>query len=592
MILVEKIDENSGVSVVELIQYNEQATIDAVEKFDKLKEEGIIKNDNFNDTVWKVNNGYVTVCYKFDFDSILYKKESKNRNMYKYSEFLNCVKSYIITRFNDKISRTMSNCINKLRKLMEVTHYLNVNYKEHRLDAFNLEPQSADITEISMINDFLNYIYIQGIDVYRELFEEDLERLNIKVSNYSKNSELNRRNLPDYQSVFLFDRLINQFWKSELTTTERAYYYPLYLWWRVTNILPLRPKEFLITPYECISKKNDKYSIAIRRSDIKGRGLKKITHSIEGDYKLYSYPVSKEIAELILDYKRITEEYREIDGRQLLISNTLYREKGKFRTELDKEYISESDKIFTLPSLKNMLNNFYVNIIQKKNGFSIIDINYLENKKQSSDFISLNENEITLIKPGDTRHFALINLVLNDFSPILVKDFAGHMRVDTSYHYFGNIDQLVKCVSYTKYKELCEYKVNDVVYNVQNITANKVMNSMDSNNVFSIELDNGKCKSVKFSKSDVSDCQTVAGECEVCDFFIKTYKETREERISRLKLLQSEIRHEGKLLGTLLATYKDDIKDDKLIEESIIRLQSKTARYIQNVTMNGVNVYD
>ena len=44
-------------------------------------------------------------------------------------------------------------------------------------------------------------------------------------------------------------------------------YFPLYLWWKITNIIPLRLVEFCIIPYDCIKESADgKNYIYLRRS--------------------------------------------------------------------------------------------------------------------------------------------------------------------------------------------------------------------------------------------------------------------------------------------------------------------------------------
>ena len=196
--------------------------------------------------------------------------------------------------------------------------------------------------------------------------------------------------------------------------------------------------------------------------------------------------------------------------------------------------------------------------------------------------------KIQIIKPGDTRHLATINMVLNDFSPILVKDFAGHSDIDTTYHYFGNIGNLVKCISYYKYRELREYTEDEVLSasNPKDVSLNSILANMDNNGDF-VEVDDGLCISPRFKAGKITDCQLVGGDCKVCDFIKKTHAESKESRITRLQEYEKRMNREGKLLDSLLADYKGSIVEDRLISESITKIRSDSSRYLKEVELKG-----
>ena len=44
---------------------------------------------------------------------------------------------------------------------------------------------------------------------------------------------------------------------------------------------------------------------------------------------------------------------------------------------------------------------------------------------------------------GDTRHLAMINLIMRGANPMTIKDFAGHTNATTSAHYYSNISNTI-----------------------------------------------------------------------------------------------------------------------------------------------------
>lgn len=581
MILVEENINDEGISISEIVEYNKKIEKDARDKFNELKSKNIILNSNFDENIWKITNQFKTVTFNFEFDELLYKAELKKRKMLKYQEFIDSVKSYCILRINNYIAETIANFIKKLKIFMGNTKYLNLKYIDERLKSIDTSPASSNLTRVIMIKDYLNFTEFPNGDIYREVLLEDIEDINDSYKNNKNNKNLNRRTLTVFQSIFMFDKLINEFWNNEATQEEKTYYYPIYLWWTITNILPIRATEFLLTPYDCIKKDTKgNYLISVRRSNLKGNGQmkykKKVAYDIEKDYRICTYPISEKIAMNIKDYKEKTKSY----NRKLLMSLEAYLNK-------DKDSINRYNNTFLLNDLNNLLLKFYVNILNNKKGIKIVDDNYLDNQFSNITNESiLLDNEIKLIKAGDTRHFAMINMVLSDFNPILVKDFAGHTSINTSYHYFGNIAEVVKCISYNKYQELTQFNKENLIYENNNITSDKILVSMNKENEFTTEVDYGICLSKNFHNGNLNDCKVVGADCDVCNFFKRTIKESSEVRKIKLNRYEENIRREGKLLAQLLRRDTNNIKE---IGECVLKIQSNATRYITKFNDGGYN---
>lgn len=594
MLLVQTKDESSGLMTYSLKKYDNKDLDKSKTKFEELKKNGTIVQSEFNDTEWMLYTQDARQTIKFAFDELLFSREFKKREFYSFNQFVDSVKCYVLNVFENTGISSLSNFLNILKKVLDSTRYFNDKYKNKWLDNINLDDSAVPRTCLTMVRNFVDYLDLDEFDDYLEIMDNDLSAITKNVKQFKKNKNLMRRTLSNFQSVFLFDKLIDDFWYDESTSKEeRIYYSALYLWWKITNILPLRPTEFAVTPYNCLNTKDDKYVITVRRSALKGntasksvfnlkRTYARVKHSLE-DYTLFTYPISEQIALEIMNYRKLYNEFRkeeEIDG-ELPLFFTRY-DSGLIDICRHKE---TELPVFNSKYLNKIIKRFYYDIVQNRMKYTVIPKTYDKDSENGEDE-QLADNCIEIMNAGDTRHFALLNMVLNDFNPILVKDFANQLSVDTAYHYFGNTTELVKCISYNKYKRLVEYDANTVIDSkTANITGKKVLIAMKSSNKKYVEVDYGRCHSEKFYAGKIDDCISAGDDCEHCDYFVRTQAETKEERALKVKQLEDEIRREGECLGHILASFKDTIDENNELQKSILRLQNKSALY-QKMILN------
>ena len=98
---------------------------------------------------------------------------------------------------------------------------------------------------------------------------------------------------------------MNTYWEGA-SEVEKLFYFPLYFWWNLTAILPLRPTEFLLTPRNCIERKSGENILTIRRTTLKG-GKNITRYRINSDYKLMKYGVTDKLAAEVEWYVLKTE---------------------------------------------------------------------------------------------------------------------------------------------------------------------------------------------------------------------------------------------------------------------------------------------
>ena len=106
---------------------------------------------------------------------------------------------------------------------------------------------------LSAFGEFLAFIDAAGA---KEYFEA--------VSSVPQIPAQKSRDLPCYQSILLFDYIINDFIQ-RTNIEEKARYYPVLIWWKISSVIPLRPGEVYQLPKNCIYEKNGKCYIHIER---------------------------------------------------------------------------------------------------------------------------------------------------------------------------------------------------------------------------------------------------------------------------------------------------------------------------------------
>lgn len=299
-----------------------------------------------------------------------------------------------------------------------------------------------------------------------------------------------RRKLAVYQSYFRFNDLLDQFWK-EASREEKNTFFPIYFWWKVTSILPLRPSECVLTPRSCIRKDNiGNWILTIRRTKLKG-AIQAAEYSIERDYVKYEWRIPAEIAQEILEYIDSTNSVYESDIDVLFCKTTQF-------SSLD--ILQTSDKHYTRENLAQCLWHFYKKILQKRYGYTIPEDNVLLNK------------EISRISLGDTRHIAMISLMISGGSPSICRELAGHNDIEIGANYYGNLENFLEILSYERFRP-------------EETPLPIFMTPLPSINR-SLPVEGGYCQSPLAQQGDFTHCGTAVsadgelGVCKVCKYFL------------------------------------------------------------------------
>lgn len=213
------------------------------------------------------------------------------------------------------------------------------------------------------------------------------------------------RELADFGNYLRFDKSLKEFWRNA-SEKDKGKYFPVHLWWVLTSILPLRATEFLLLPTDCIRIDNGRYYLTVRRTKLKKR-KNELGYTIAKDYSLHEYEIPRALAEEILMYKKAVGD----------------------------ELQHHKDTLFS-PSSRTRL------------GY----LTYNQMQKLLSDFCDeVMHDQNYPINIGDTRHLAMINLILSGGSPVICRELAGHESIDISANYYANLSTVVESAAYEAY---------------------------------------------------------------------------------------------------------------------------------------------
>lgn len=533
-------------------EFNNDMLEQAKDYFDDYVEKGIILTQNFDDHKWQTTNEYANISFMFNINSFQYQRYYEPLLGLTYSLFTDYLKSFIVLSMDQHVLISLQSFLRDIKRIIKETK------QEVIIDGANIK-----ITSPTLCIDFLSSLPCYDDQHINHL----LEQLDNVMSVSYQFKPRQQRQLAQFQSYFLFNDILTDYWSQALPEEERLFYYPLYLWWQITAVVPLRPREFLLTQRECLSEKGGKYFLNLRRNNLKGKE-KGISHKISEDYYLATYEIPTDLGQSIQHYLSLTSDFDGTKLDTLFVTDTHYKH-WKRKTGVNNRFL-------TYTNLNTILKYFFNEVISKRYGYQV---NYFHATSR------LKDNEINFIHIGDTRHIAMINLIAEGASPVTAMLLAGHDNVTTSAHYFSNLSQFIECRSYQVFRKLTSSQTS---YEIS-----KTQHKYTVGNLY-ITLENkGRCYSPRFAKGDYSDCIKVIsnhaelGACSSCPFYRKagkdffsmdkTYKKTIdqealivEQAIKRVREGKGHIEEIGEALlklNTVSHSYQEYLASKQILSE-------------------------
>jgi len=437
-----------------------------------LQAKGVIRNQSFDDSNWVMTNEVKSCSINFGFgrDELRFDRLCWQKLRISLKRYQLAVRVFITANFGAEI-RSLQIIARGCKKLLL---YISGDIALDELNQYT-----------AFLSDFVDLL--PSNTVYWEQLVDDIECMETSFDTAGQ------RKLGAYQSYFRFDKIISDFWLSA-SDDDKAFFFPVFFWWKLTAILPLRPTEFVLIPRNCLEQIDGKYYLTIRRTKLKGEKFA-AEYSISKDYEMHQYQLPLELAVEIQNYIDKTEQYMDSDINTLLCQKFQYQ-----RLELIK---SNNSQHYTYNNLRSCLIHFYKTTVQEK--LTVIE--------KASDFggHTLKENEIERINLGDTRHIAMISLIASGGNPVICKELAGHTDFDISSNYYSNLKTFVDAMSFERHLApsfSIAPRFVDLLPNAPQLA------------------DGGHCASQSVANGDFSDCMSTLSpeghlmDCRYCKYYI------------------------------------------------------------------------
>lgn len=246
------------------------------------------------------------------------------------------------------------------------------------------------------------------IDFYEEIDNEQMYKK--MLVDIKKEIDIEKvggmvRKLPPAKDVLVFSWIVDNFFTTQ-NKGDNNYlrYYPIYLWWTLSNLIPMRPSEFCDIARDALSYENGRYYIRLPRLKQKDNYHKiQVVDKIAIPQKLY---------EQLQDYIAITDSF---GPTETLISYPSIR---IWKGDEDEDHFTNR---FRHGNLQYLLNEFYNKVID--------DVYQMEYTQR--------------VRPGDTRHFAFLNLMRQGYHPVEIARLGGHTSLQAQYHYQQHMEYWV-----------------------------------------------------------------------------------------------------------------------------------------------------
>ena len=303
---------SSSMSMISLSDLNVE---DVKTRFEGFQRDGVINSDcKFDDPVWHTTDEYSNVGLHFKFNLFSYSNNYQQIFSLPFEGFVVSVKAFILSIMGRNALSSIQTVLLDLRHVIDVpvdqvygtTNAINVSLPSLCGDFFNLFQTDDNNFEIDRL--------VYAMDAYAEASFGGTGR--------------KQRVLADFDTYLLFNDIMSDFWQSIINKDMRLFFYPLYLWWRLTAVIPLRPRELLLTPRDCLYAENGDYYLKLRRNKLKGSN-RQISYKITDDYVVDTYKIPQSLGEDIQRYIEATAEFDDTDIGTLFIADPHYHHWGQ-----------------------------------------------------------------------------------------------------------------------------------------------------------------------------------------------------------------------------------------------------------------------
>ncbi|MBM7651779.1 site-specific integrase [Neobacillus cucumis] len=497
----------------------------AIEILDEQKDKNIFIYGDFESLEWRFICDTRHVPVYFNFSETIEKLKVWTKE---YEQIIISLKSWIASLIPSRSIESIRKYFKYLEDFLTISQVFDIKMLEQCEIYFNHE--CDDRLRWNICVSTLNFIdFFEEIDsgqMYKKLLVDVKKGINVKKVGGMV------RKLPPAKDVLTFSWVLEDFFSKLEKYNETFFrYFPIYIWWTLSNLIPMRPSEFCQIDRNATFEENDRFYVRLPRLKQKNNH-----HRIQIVDKI---SIPKWLFEEMNNYIEQTNCFGETIT---LVSNASFMKKII-------EINGDLHKRFTLEKLQYLINQFYEEIIENTYG------------------MKCNQR----IRPGDTRHFAFLNLMRQGYHPVEIARLGGHTSLQAQYHYQQHMEYWVDV-------EIIQLMQRFNLYQT-------TMNKDGTNPISDFSIDDEfirekvlKVKGSNFKKEvEIGFCTDPDMYCQVdkC-FFCKhwgissnEFLEKRNEIEKEFKKCKSEV---SKLVGMLNNLYSIALKEafeDDFAEESI-----------------------
>lgn len=502
-------DENRKTIIQKKHQYTSIDKLEVRRQFDYLCNKGIIIEGEFSADKWVLLDRYKDFLYTLDFSMLKYRKE---------------LKAFCISLLKEDQPSTVFAHFRLLKRIIENTDGFKKNAESY------LKENYYTTDKVGVVEEFLEFVGKSAAET---------RQFRILLSKYARERTVGSRPLPNFQSILLFDRLIDMYASTELA--KQTKYYPIVLWWKFTMIIPSRPIEFFQLKEDDFYCNDSRYMVHLVRSLKSGK--------TEEEYSIpliTEYEITREVYELFQRYISTINV-----GREGFIFNC-----DGISPRYPREFIGR--KI-----LENLRKEFYKEVICGKYGYKVIE-------KNTVDY--LEEGQIESINYGDTRHLAFLNMILSGYNPYTIAQLGGHRELVTQNLYYSGLTTYCTSKAYSLAFGIIEL-ANTNALAMANWRKNELMR-ITADLTKAIKIDGGYCTSENFPH----DCCTMNCSKDNCMYYLSDNADEIAERKQKINI---GIKKKAEILRALIYNpYESPVREETVneLQEDIIKL----AHLLQN----------
>lgn len=398
-------------SINEAIFDVEDTVEQAKETLMNYKEESKESEADFNSNHWKLyDEGRNTYCHVFF-------KEGKNSNVFDNEELKSdVVKCWVSSLIQKNMSvKSIQKYSRRINRIVEVSSFFNPKKIEETKDFIKVmsNRQKTDYTRTA----------INFLDYYQEVDTEGLYTKELWEIKSQSDYEIGIRELPSSQDILKFSLVVEDFFQPDMSESDYLKYYPVYLWWKLTTVIPLRISEFCNIDRNGLKNQESDYYIKLPRKKLNNRRIQILD-------EVY---IPNSLAKNIFEYIQRTDKYG--DSKTLI----------SYRSIPSQFDINNTNKlnvdVFTYNNMTRALNMFYEEIVFGKYGYKYYGENIGANETPSVESVTNIINR--KIRLNDTRHFAFLNLITLGYHPTEIARLGGHTSIYSQYHYHQHLEYWV-----------------------------------------------------------------------------------------------------------------------------------------------------